>query len=101
MKTFKMAKLGALASLLALWVVASAAFGSPNDRQDGQCADVKVTGSHIPQKVKIHRIGTLTASPLRVYNRHEIDQTGRVTTAGVLAQDPSLTVTSGTPGGNH
>jgi hypothetical protein len=101
MKTSKMAKFAAWASLSALAVVGRAALGSPNDRQGEQCVYVDVTGSHIPQKIKIHRTGTLTASPLRVYNRREIDQTGRVTVAGVLAQDPSLTVTSATPGGNH
>jgi hypothetical protein len=63
-----------------------------------QYAYVFVTGSSIPRKVKIKPVGN-TIENLRVYNRREIDQTGRVTTAGVLAQDPSVTVTMGRAGG--
>jgi hypothetical protein len=53
---------------------------------------VFVTGSHIPQRVKLSRVGTTTVSPLRIIDRREIDQTGRHTTAGALANEPSLTV---------
>ena len=56
---------------------------------------VVLTGSYIPQKVVLRSIGTNTTSPLRIYNRNEIDKTGRVTTEGVLRLDPSLTVVSG------
>src|SRR4051794_27131056 len=64
---------------------------SSSDDDNGY-AYVMVSGSNIPQKVRIKSIGTATASPLRVYDRHEIDQTGRFTTEDVLRQDPSLTV---------
>jgi hypothetical protein len=45
---------------------------------------VVLTGSYIPQKVVLRSIGTNTTDPLRIYNRNEIDKTGRVTTEGVL-----------------
>jgi hypothetical protein len=98
MKTVKLATIGA--SLLVLAVVTGEAVAAPNDQPGERYAYVFVTGSMIPQKVKIKPIGTKTVSPLRVYNRNEIDQTGRFTTAGVLAQDPSLRVISGRPSGN-
>jgi hypothetical protein len=56
---------------------------------------VVLTGSYIPQKVVVRSIGTNTTDPRRIYRRSEIDRTGRVTTEGVLALDPSLTVRSG------
>jgi hypothetical protein len=55
---------------------------------------VVLTGSYIPQKVVLRSIGTNTTDPRRIYNRNEIDKTGRVTTEDVLRQDPSLTVHS-------
>jgi hypothetical protein len=51
-----------------------------------------VTGSLIPQRVKLQPIGTKTVSPVRIIDRREIDQTGRRTTAGALINDPSLRV---------
>lgn len=56
---------------------------------------VVLTGSYIPQKVVVRSIGTNTTDPRRIYNRSEIDRTGRVTTEDVLRLDPSLTVVSG------
>ena len=76
---------------------ASAAYaGRPVNRDSAQ-ADTKevlvfVTGSHIPQRVTLYRVGTTTFSPLRIIDRWEIDQTGRHTTAGALANEPSLRV---------
>ena len=55
---------------------------------------VVLTGSYIPQKVVLRSTGTNTTDPRRIYNRNEIDKTGRVTTEGVLRLDPSLTVHS-------
>ena len=61
---------------------------------------VVLTGSYIPQKVVLRSTGTNTTDPRRIYNRNEIDKTGRVTTEGVLRMDPSLTVHSaGASGG--
>ena len=53
---------------------------------------VFVTGSLIPQRIKLKSIGTTTVSPVRIINRREIDATGRRTTRGVLIADPSVRV---------
>ncbi len=53
---------------------------------------VFVMGSRIPQRVEVKAIGTNTVSPVRVYTRAEIERTGRFTTEGILAQDPSITI---------
>ena len=53
---------------------------------------VFVTGSLIPQRIKLRPIGTTTVSPLRIIDRHEIDWTGRQTTAGALVNDPSVRI---------
>jgi hypothetical protein len=53
---------------------------------------VFVTGSLIPKRVKIKAIGTNTTAPLRVFTRAEMDRTGRFTTEGILAQDPSVRI---------
>jgi hypothetical protein len=58
-------------------------------------AYVWVTGSRIPQRVKISPVGTTTFNSLSVWDRRQINQTGRVTTEGVLAQDPSAQVIMG------
>jgi len=51
-----------------------------------------VTGSLIPQRVKLEPIGTKTVSPIRVIDRHEIDGTGRQTTPGAFVNEPSVRV---------
>ena len=53
---------------------------------------VFVTGSLIPQRVKLQPIGTKTVSPIRIIDRHEIDWTGRQTTPGALINDPSVRI---------
>jgi outer membrane cobalamin receptor len=98
MKTLKLATIGA--TLLVLAVVAGEAVAAPNDQPGERYAYVFVTGSRIPQKIKIKAIGTNTVSPLRVYKRNEIDQTGRFTTEDVLRLEPSVQVMSGRPIGN-
>jgi hypothetical protein len=99
MKTSKLAKVGAFVLVLA--VAATGAFASPNDQPGDKYAYVSITGSLIPQKVKIHPIGTTTASNIRIYDRDEIYRTGRFTTEGVLRLDPSIRVISGRPGGGQ
>ena len=94
MKTSKL--IGTFVLLLA--VVATGAFAAPNERANDRYAYVWVTGSWIPQKVKIKPIGTNTSSAMSVWTRREIDQTGRVTTEDVLAQDPSVRVILGRAG---
>ncbi|SRR6266487_5533768 len=99
MKMLKLATIGT--SLLVFSVIAGEAVASPNDQPGDRYAYVFVTGSRIPQKVKIKTIGTKTVSPVNVYRRREINQTGRFTTEGALeALDPSVQVTSGRPIGN-
>lgn len=96
MKTSKLVKVAAL--LLILAVTASEAVANPpNDQSSERYAYVMVTGSRIPQKVKIQPIGTKTFSSMHVWTRREINQTGRSTTEGVLAQDPSVHVFLGHP----
>ena len=57
---------------------------------------VFVTGSNIPQRVKVKSVGTATVSPVRVIKRESIRQSGRFTTERVLAaEDPSVRVLSG------
>jgi len=53
---------------------------------------VFVTGSLIPQRIKVRRVGTTTVSPVRVIDRREIDATGRQTTAGFFVADPSVRI---------
>jgi hypothetical protein len=71
--------------------------GNPIDQASKQEKPVKertvfVTGSLIPQRVKLKRIGTTTVSPVRIIDRRELDETGRQTTRGVLIADPSVRV---------
>jgi hypothetical protein len=61
-----------------------------NDKKRSQEQTVFVTGSLIPQRIKLKPIGTTTVSPVRIIDRHEIDATGRRTTRGVLIADPSV-----------
>ena len=97
----KMSKLVKVAvSLLILAVATTEAFGNPQRDQTGdRYVYVWVTGSRIPQKVKVSPIGTNTVSAMSVWDRRQINQTGRVTTEGVLAQDPSVRVILGSPSG--
>jgi hypothetical protein len=87
----------AIALLTAPVVFAGIAFGKervtrrPYDKTQSE-QTVFITGSLIPQRIKLKRIGTSTVSPIRVIDRREIDQTGRQTTQGVLATDPSVRV---------
>ena len=53
---------------------------------------VFVTGSLIPQRVKLLPIGTLTVSPVRIIDRHEIDWTARPTTPGAFINEPSVRI---------
>jgi hypothetical protein len=84
--------------LLAAIVFAATSFaGTPagqTSKQEEQVSErlVFVTGSLIPQRVQLRRIGTTTYSPVRIIDRGEIDQTGRQTTAGSLINEPALRV---------
>jgi len=95
MKTSKVIK--SLAALLILSVVASTAFAGtqrvekvvPVKGEPGY-AYVWVTGSRIPQKVKISPIGTLTHSPLSEYDRRQINWTRGGTVKEALSNEPTL-----------
>ncbi len=65
---------------------------SPERNQKVIEQTVFVTGSLIPQRIKVRRVGTTTVSPIRVIDRWEIDATGRQTTAGALVNEPSLRI---------
>lgn len=78
------------ASLLATGILVSRAFGGkPTDRRLNE-RTVFVTGSLIPQRIKLKPVGTTTVSPIRVIDRREIDGTGRQTTRGALVQTRPL-----------
>lgn len=53
---------------------------------------VFVTGSLIPRRIQVQRIGTTTESPLRVIDRREIDQTGRLTIPGAFVNEPAVRI---------
>jgi hypothetical protein len=94
MKTLKLALGFAVVSLIGIGVVAAdpLAQAVSGEKKGGEEKAVFVTGSNIPQKVRVKAIGTNTTSPVRVYTRAELDRTGRFTTQGQLALDPSVTI---------
>lgn len=52
---------------------------------------VLVTGSHIPQRIKMKSIGSTTPYNLRIYSQRELLSTGRSNVGEALAAlDPSL-----------
>jgi hypothetical protein len=65
---------------------------TPDRKEKVEEKTVFVTGSLIPQRVKLRRIGTTTVSQVRIIDRREIEETGRQTTPGVLIDDPSLRI---------
>jgi outer membrane cobalamin receptor len=98
MKTLKLALGIAVVSLVGIGIVAAdplAAAVTGKKKEGNQEKLVFVTGSRIPQRVQVKAIGTNTTSPVRVYTRAEIDRTGQFTTQGILAQDPSVRILSG------
>ena len=66
--------------------------GSQEGKEKVTEQTVFVTGSLIPQRIKVRRVGTTTVSPIRVIDRWEIDATGRQTTAGAFVNDPSVRI---------
>ena len=95
MKTFKLAFGLAVVSLVGIGTVAADPLGpavSGKEKNKKQEKLVFVTGSRIPQKVKVKAIGTNTVSPVRVYTREEIERTGKFTAEGILSQDPSIRI---------
>ena len=94
MKISKLIKTVGLVSMLAF---AGTALAGPQRVEkvvpiNGQpgYAYVWVTGSRIPQKVKISPIGTLTHSPLSEYDRRQVNWTRGGTAQEALSNEPSL-----------
>src|SRR5438552_7560830 len=85
-------------ALIAASILAGPALADPpvkhtsERKQKEQEVTVFVTGSLIPQRVKLRRVGTNTVSPVRVIDRNEVDQTGRFTTPGAFVNDPSVRI---------
>lgn len=84
-------------SAAVLLLVATTAFAGPQSNQvqvtqnNGErYAYVWVTGSRIPQKVKISPMGTLTQSPLSEYDRRQINWTRAGTVQQALGNEPSV-----------
>src|SRR5204862_4737268 len=98
MKMSSMMKSAAV--LLAVSVAVSPAFAGTQKQEQvlpkgERYAYVWVTGSRIPEKVKISPIGTNTVSAMSVWDRRQINQTGRGTAEDVLRQDPSVSIRLG------
>ncbi len=65
---------------------------APRRKQTVEERTVFVTGSLIPQRIKLQPIGTTTVSPIRIIDRREIDWTGRFTTLGAFVNEPTVRV---------
>jgi hypothetical protein len=90
---------GVIKSAVALLVsaMATSVFAGPQNNQvqvtqnrGEHYAYVWVTGSRIPQKVKISPIGTLTESPLSEHDRRQVNWTRGGTVQEALSNEPSL-----------
>ena len=92
MKTLKLAFGFAVVSLVGSGIAAADPLAQAVLGENQKSESVFVTGSNIPQKVRVKAVGTNTTSPMRVYTRAELDRTGRFTTEGQLALDPSVTI---------
>jgi len=85
-------------ALIAASMFAGTVLADPNVNQASKSKQkveertVFVTGSLIPQHIKLEPIGTKTLSPIRIIDRHEIDWTGRPTTPGALINEPSVRI---------
>jgi hypothetical protein len=84
-------------TLLVVSMVAATAFAGPQRvekvvpiKDQPGYAYVWVTGSRIPQRVKISPIGTTTQSPLSEHDRLQINRTRGGTVQQALSNEPSL-----------
>ena len=81
------------AGLLAETALADSAVSQGSKRnQKVEEQAVFITGSLIPQRVKVLPIGTTTVSPIRVIDRHQIDWAGRPTTPGAFINEASVRI---------
>jgi hypothetical protein len=83
---------------IAAGLLAETALANPTVSEGSKCNQkveeqaVFITGSLIPQRVKVRPIGTLTVSPVRIIDRHQIDWSGRPTAPGAFINEPSVRV---------
>jgi len=86
------------AILIAISMVAGTVLADPKVQQPStgkqkvEERTIFVTGSLIPQRIKLQPLTTKTVSPVRIIDRHEIDATGRQTTPGAFINEPSVRV---------
>lgn len=91
--TASVATIFIVASMFARTVLAEPTSNRASKReQKVEERTVFVTGSLIPQRVKLLPIGTKTVSPVRIIDRHEIDWTARQTTPGAFVNEPSVRI---------
>jgi hypothetical protein len=84
-----------VATLVAASILAGTVLADPTTNERKQKVEERaifITGSLIPQRVKLQPIGTTTVSPIRFIDRREIDQAGRRTTPGAFVNDPSVRI---------
>ena len=96
MKTLILAWGIALVSLVGMGIatadpLAPAVSGQKKDKDGKEKLGVRYEFAD-SNRVTVKAIGTNTVSPVRVYTREELDRTGRFTTPGILAQDPSVRI---------
>jgi hypothetical protein len=80
------------ASLIALAGVGCAHTSTAAAKEDKATEKVVVTGSHIPRRVDLRSGLPATISPMRVYTRQQLNDTGRPydPQAALRALDPSF-----------
>ena len=87
-----------VATLVAASILAGTALADPTTNRTSERKQkveeraIFITGSLIPQRVKLQPIGTTTVSPIRFIDRREIDQARRRTTPGAFVNDPSVRI---------
>jgi hypothetical protein len=87
-----------IAAGVTVLVAASAALADPPVKASPQPKEkvieqtVFVTGSLIPQRIKVRHVGTKTVSPISALDRATIDATGRQTTPGFFVNEPSVRI---------
>ncbi|MDQ6764988.1 MAG: hypothetical protein M3Z22_02655 [Verrucomicrobiota bacterium] len=62
--------------------------------QNGEERYQYVTGSNLPQKVKVKSIGTDSVHNVRIFTERELQSTGRQNVGEALTLDPSIQLSS-------
>lgn len=92
-----------MVAVLTAGLTISAAIAGPGKKVESRTLNqseeeryVVVTGSYIPQKVKMKSIGTDSIHNVRIYTKSELESTGRIpSVAGGLSIDPSVRISGG------